>query len=588
MKSQFDLHAAVLEDQARLLGLDASMDLATLRSAVECLGQTTLTITLPTVGAAFEQSLAIGLLALNGLPLTRRRSKSDVRPAFMHGFFKKVFDEKGVLLAHPDADAVRAIRQVLHLHGKLKKLPTDDKVTAAIEQYRATDESLSAVDIPNELLAEFMKESRRLWGSNFNSMEAFLFRDGFLKDAKHGPGAVAEKLGSNSKWLNRSWTERLDRHFPALEYLDHRFVEDDEKIHLHPPGTEPPARVICVPKTAKTPRVITIEPVYNQFIQQGLKSLFEEWMNVHPMVSYVSQEPNRALARRGSRNGDFATIDLSEASDRVSLRVVKALFRSNPLLLGAILSCRSMTSELPDGTIVQLRKFASMGSALTFPIETLVFATIASMAVRRAKRRLGSVDTEPYRVYGDDIIVPTYAANDCVELLEAFGLKVNYHKSFLNGPFRESCGGDYFQGSLVTPVRVRQDLPTSRRDVDEVVAIVAFRNLYWEQYGDTEFVTELDRFVERIIPFPRVVHTLETSALVRKTYRDSDFSGLDKHLQRPTIIACRPVYELPVDEIDGDAALLKYFWTPFNEDPKHLLRAGRPVSAKLKYGPVVL
>jgi hypothetical protein len=419
-------------------------------------------------------------------------------------------------------------------------------------------------------------------------MESFLFKDGFLSDSKHGPGAVADKLGSNSKWLARGWTERLDAYFPAHEYLEHRFVEDVDGLELHPPGTEPPARVVCVPKTAKTPRVITIEPVYNQFIQQGLKALFEEWMNFHPSVSYVYQEPNRELARAGSIDGSFATIDLSEASDRVSLRVVKDLFRWNPHLLGAILSCRSMTAELPDGTSVLLRKFASMGSALTFPIETLVFATIARMAMSRAKRRYDGVHTSTYRVYGDDIIVPSYAANDCVELLEAFGLKVNNRKSFTEGNFRESCGGDYFRGTPVNPVRVRKDLPTSRRDVEEVVAIVAFRNLYFEKYGPTEFVTELDNFIEGIIPFPEVDPQHATSALLKRGFGDAVYPGFDFSLHRPFIYACVPVYELPWDEIDGDAALRKYFWTPFNEDPRHLLRAGRPVSAKLKYRRVVL
>lgn len=587
MKSQFDLHAAVLIDQLQLQGYDATKDLATLRSRVETKGEVFLTLTLPTLGQFLERGLEEGQLIRNEEFAFKRLSKEDTRPVFLHDLFSEVFDKSGRLLPSPSTQAVSAIRQISYLHGKLKELPTPQRVDQALAAYVSTDQAISDTLIPFELRQEFSRMALRLWGSHFDWMENYVQKNEFLASSKHGPGAVAQQLTSNGKWTSREWTERLDDWFRSTLHLAHSLSYEGDDMVLHSPGAEPPARVIAVPKTAKGPRIITAEPVYNQFIQQGLATLFESWMFKDPCVSYEFQEPNQLLAREGSwPDGKYATIDLSEASDRVSLRIVKDLFAFWPGLLSAILACRSQRSELPDGTIVLLRKFASMGSALTFPIETLVFATIAAMAVERtASKKVKSTQALDLRVYGDDIIVPVVAANDTVQLLEMFGLKVNVHKSFMKGNFRESCGGDYFLGTPVKPVRARKRLPQDRSDADEVVSIVAFRNLYWEQYGETEFVTMLDKFIGKLIPFPDGPPTVD--ALVRWNYIVTP-EGYDEILHRPYVMAVRPVYTYRKDPLDGVSALLKFFWTPFNEDPKHLQRAGRPISARLKYGKVVI
>jgi len=588
MKSQLDLHIAVLEDQARLLAIPSARDTATLVSQVITRGEGFLTQELPAAARFLEKGLHVGTL----FSLTRpagfgQLSKRDLRPRFLHGFWALVFTGDGFLMENPSWEAVRALRQILYLHSKLKELPTPDKVDAALAAYVETDENIdNTTPSDQDLRLEFKRAVRHMFGSYFDRMEASLSRDTFLDGAKHGPGAVAQKLTSNGKWSNTQWSERLQSLFPAYEYLTSSGLTS-RRLELLSPGSEPPARVICVPKTAKSPRVISIEPTYNQFIQQGLSALFERWMDFHPVVGYTSQEPNRILAKRGSETGSYATIDLSEASDRVSLGVVKLMLNQHPLLLQSVLACRSQRSELPDGTTVLLKKFASMGSALTFPIEGLVFASICGMVMRRHSMWKGRILKGDFRVYGDDIIVPTDIAYECIDALEAFGLKVNRDKSFYSSTsrFRESCGGDYFLGKRVVPVRARKRLPCTRRDVEEVVATVAFRNLYYEEYGHTELVTMLDDHIEGIIPFP---YGHPTSPGLVRWGDHIQPDGMDLHLHRPFVMGVRPVYQYRFDPLDDTGALLKFFWTPFNEDPKHLQRAGRPVSAELKYGKILL
>ena len=585
MKRQADLHQEVLADQLGLLGLDTLRDSATLESRVEHDGERFLTIDLPSLGEYLETGLREGSLPSAGCFGFGRTSNKDVRPRFLHGLWSMVFNSWGVLLENPSPHAVRALRQICYLHKKLEELPSPEKVEAALQQYVETDKSLANVVWPEDLDEVFDQIVRRKWGRFFDSMERTVYETQKLTGAKHGPGAVAERLTSNGKWTHRVWTERLEQWFPAMYHLSTSYRELHDVDWL-PPGREHPARVCVVPKTAKSPRIICAEPVYNQFIQQGLANLFGAWMDRHPQVSNRDQVPNQDLARAGSLDGSYATIDLSEASDRVSLTMVKKLLRRWPNLLGSVLACRSMTSVLPDGQIVQLRKFASMGSALTFPIETLVFATIAEMAVKLSQAPEQKPHGLPFRVYGDDIVIHSYAANELISLLDRYGLVVNRAKTFCEGNFRESCGGDFFFGADVAPVRLKKRIPLTRSNVDEIVALVAFRNLYCEKYGETELVTSLDSWITSFLgEFPYGYKT--TPALVRWSQHPVPH-GMDAELQRPYIRAATPSYKKRVDVLDDEHALLKFFWTPFQEDSEHLNKAGRPISARLKYRNVLL
>jgi len=177
-------------------------------------------------------------------------------------------------------------------------------------------------------------------------------------------------------------------------------------------------------------------------------------------VRFRDQSGNQNLCLHGSRSGAFATVDLSAASDRVTCHAVGQFFRKNPFLLTCLAACRTrrvrqtLTPKVPE--FIELRKFSTMGSACTFPIESIMFLGIA-LAVVLTVRKLKATPKNVRRisrkvsVFGDDIIIPT----DCRELLfsalEVLHFKVNDKKSFWTGKFRESCGVDAFGGVDVTP-----------------------------------------------------------------------------------------------------------------------------------------
>jgi hypothetical protein len=232
-----------------------------------------------------------------------------------------------------------------------------------------------------------------------------------------------------------------------------------------------------------------------------------------------------------------------------------------------------------------------MGSALTFPLEAMVFTTAVFMGIEKStgtqltregvRALFGRV-----RVYGDDIIVPVDHVLSVISSLEALGLKVNTGKSFWRGAFRESCGGDYYAGVDVSVVRLRRELPTSRRQADRVVSLVSLRNQLW-QHGWTQTVEELDRLVLGLgIPFP-FIQSLDTPVLGRLTDSVVTADRWDPDLHRPLVRGMLVKSDLPESNLDGIGALMKFFLKRGESpiyDEEHLRRAGRPRSVRIKLG----
>jgi hypothetical protein len=99
-----------------------------------------------------------------------------------------------------------------------------------------------------------------------------------------------------------------------------------------------------------------------------------------------------------------------------------------------------------------------MGNGFTFELESLLFYAIAK-TVRHFRRGSGIIS-----VYGDDIIVGSDYAEHLSWVLGYVGFSVNPSKSFIDGPFRESCGGHYLVGVDVTPFYLRAPI-SKLRDV---------------------------------------------------------------------------------------------------------------------------
>jgi hypothetical protein len=213
------------------------------------------------------------------------------------------------------------------------------------------------------------------------------------------------------------------------------------------------ARQTNVPKSYKALRSITPQPVVLQWAQKGVQGPLYKYIELHPYLSRVmpltNQGQNAHLARQGSQWEFFATLDLSHASDSVTLKHVTRLFHGTELL-DWLLATRATHVRVQD-TVLVSNIFAGMGSSLCFPTETIVFAAACEL-VKRHGHAVSPLDNV-YSVYGDDIIVPTAWAKPLIWLLTQLGFSINLEKSFTSGPFRESCGMEAYRGYDVTPIR---------------------------------------------------------------------------------------------------------------------------------------
>jgi hypothetical protein len=201
-------------------------------------------------------------------------------------------------------------------------------------------------------------------------------------------------------------------------------------------------RVTVVPKNWKTGRTIACEPVHNVPVQLAVDSYLKQRL-LRFDVNLRDQSINQELARRGSIDGSYATIDLEMASDSLALATVQMLLPDD--WYAFFEAFRSAAYEFPSGYRGVYHKFSSMGNGYTFALESLIFASVCY-----------ATGSNSWNVYGDDIIIDTPNANHCIALLRLIGFKVNHNKTFLAGPFRESCGADWLNGNFVTPFYLRE------------------------------------------------------------------------------------------------------------------------------------
>ena len=222
-----------------------------------------------------------------------------------------------------------------------------------------------------------------------------------------------------------------------------------------------PARLAFVPKTSKTDRSICVEPSLNALGQKGIGSYMKKRLDLYG-VDLRDQTVNQRLALEGSIRGNHATVDLSSASDTVSYALVMSLL---PMEWFELLDhFRSERVEF-KGEVIELEKFSSMGNAYTFELESLIFYALA-LAVCDSLDLVGVPVFEggrlqkgfPIVVYGDDIIVPVGAYTLLSEVLTWCGFTLNSDKSFCYGPFRESCGTDWFLGFDVRPWYLKTEI----------------------------------------------------------------------------------------------------------------------------------
>jgi hypothetical protein len=615
MKSPVVLLQYLLTDVKRLepdvKGLDR--DIITIKARFEHEGIGFLSNALSTLCDALDQGLALGQFSC---PSGFARIRQGALPKLFQGLLREVFECKtGSLKEAPNIGAIKCLREVLRFFKKVRLANTrsEELHKKACRTFWETDGELSGGTIPPN--SHYLLS--RVAGYALTGLYTFKPSDA---KPRHGPGAVLEGLAPNQKWSEaaRALTQCEDEGYSEYEFdcflassrsENRDYVPDDmpgiksrriETTGFVPgvpskgnPSGDRMAKLITVPKNASSRRTITVEPLMNMFVQQGLNTILRDEITkcriLRQCLALTDQSENQRLALEGSRTGKWATLDLSSASDRLSNKVVEIVFGKKASFFRAMQECRSThVFEVGSNQLFRLEKFAGMGNALTFPVQSVVFALIAITAiliewgkhptywnVKRASRLV--------RVYGDDIIVQTGYVRQVTSQLESFGLKVNQMKSFSVGNFRESCGLDAFRGYDVTPIYVKAELSEPQLDASSAKGLVDLSNACWMR-GLYTLANGLQEIVERQLHTVLPLITRKSGGLGVHSRQDSCVSHRWNHMLHRYEYRTYAVDSLKRrDLLSGPGALLKSFLTPLIERGSgHLERSNVRFKTRLR------
>lgn len=491
------LLSAVIRDVSKLTDVkvsDVQRDVNYINNRLDTEGTTFGTTVLPQFSKALLSAFQSGRFTR---PSAFKAGGPGALPAFLHGLTKRCFTDDGCLRGNDavDSGVVWGIQQVCTL---LKKYELPYSPHLVNEKYNNVKQVES--ELPKTFTTSSLDVRDRTVLALAREQVHYLLKGVDLRHIRPdmGPGSTA--AGPMNR--NQKMKLVLDSTLPAgydggmygciLEYSgDNDGKNCTFRTWYHPIARVKYARcskLIFVPKDSGGPRGIKMEPCQQMWIQQGQRLCIEKAANTRSRgrINYTDQSINANLALVGSKTGGVATLDMKDASYRVSLALVTELFADLDNVLPLLLASRSthysyITTD-DDGTplafhMERLKMFAPMGSAVCFPVESIVFwaLAVATMIERGYDPR--EVRDSIY-VYGDDIICPTGYAEDVMLVMERFHLRFNRSKSFTSGPFRESCGTDAFMGDVVTPVKVKTLRPTTIDDVQGISAWVDYMNAF--------------------------------------------------------------------------------------------------------------
>jgi hypothetical protein len=423
---------------------------------------------------------------------------------------REIITSRGFLNNYEDAAACRAAFKQLcegRIHYKWIKSATmwligGEDWFSALNQWVVFDSKMNllSLDLTTECCADYLTFEREHHYHRPSEIDVLrlvareMYGNFVITDypfrPRHGNGASVEVRRAESAPWTKNRQFRYDSEI--ITYLRYRCPDTDWRRLLFYPykGLDRTCQLVCVPKSTTKNRTISKEPTTLQYLQQDVRRALDDYFCSHPelQIDLHDQSFSRHLAVEGSATGSYATIDLSNASDSVSVGLVEDIFDGLPILY-PLLATRSTHCDVKsnDGSIaerIELRKFAPMGSSTCFPVETMIFTIICEASVRLTTgRRSRGIN---YRVYGDDIVIRSEYAAQVVCLLRDCGFTVNDRKSFGYGGveshrFREACGVEALDGVDITPVRVSRRLVSmSHNDSDRQaglgVGIVDFYN----------------------------------------------------------------------------------------------------------------
>lgn len=442
-----------------------------------------------------------------------RKPKATPYPHFLRGLVAPIYAGSTSSLAVKN---IKLVYQFCAAFEKLQGTANEKVLGKQLADFVQTDIDLSNVDFSHESARDIARDARNIIGEVTKGLNPFDPEQAQDFRPRPGPGACNTPLKHAHRFRPWVWYSELMSVFNPDEwfkppfapplFVKNRFMErkwwedcprstrigrrSQKAVNYFTADQQLTSRFKFVPKTFTKMRGICIEENEVQWHQQGIRRAMYKRIEHHPLtrgyVNFTSQQVNRELALKGSINGEWATIDMSSASDRISRKLVSYLFGENKELLLAIEACSTETVKIPKVKgfkfieFMPVKKIAPMGSAICFPIMALVHFALIKAILNRSS--IARSNTRDVYVYGDDIIVRRSCTQAIYDYLPLFGMKINTDKSFSRGYFRESCGLHAYKGVEVTPVRFKTVLTPTSSPQDLATALRLEESFYYKGY----------------------------------------------------------------------------------------------------------
>lgn len=348
---------------------------------------------------------------------------------------------------------------------------------------------------------------------------------------RHSNGAVLEGL---------SGVDKFDCQFGlSIHEVDSSFF-GSHSISSPAPSY---ARFFCVPKDALKLRAISIEPSARQYIQQGARRILHKYIRSGSIGAFIHDD-DQSINGDAASLENCATIDMSNASDSVRMSHVYCLFSNWRWFRRLLFSCRSSQLRMPNGDYLHLTRYAGMGNATTFLVESLCFLAIARGSILDVAhstndgrlRQRAFACAAGLRVYGDDIVVPDNAFAGCVVMaLSDAGYIVNNRKTCITGYFKESCGAEWFHGQDVRVPRLHQRITRYRNGNGLSLTVLVQRLRRWHA---NQTLTKLYRLLNSD-PYSQYAlfgkHDRDLHLVYQRDIQSCCFRGITNRVRRHNI-----------------------------------------------------
>lgn len=502
-------------------------------------------------------------------------------------FINTVFDEGDLVpLCKKRARLLQCLRTILVFGYKAEFEPSYEQLQNAVTAFEDANQGVAIWERSfkmERVPGPTFREARRLVGyviGRANWSEVI---------PNHGPGAVFPPHSPCNKG-------NFDICTPINEYYPY----DKNFCCLDPHGTgfaelrsrdwdsydSIVAKLVAVPKDSRGPRLICVHPKEAIWIQQGQRHVLEDAITKNHLTSlrinFDDQSINGSLALRASFSREFITLDLKEASDRISKSLVEYLFGTYAY---GYLSCsRASHVKLLDGRLLELHMFAPMGNALTFPVEALVFWSLARAGILS---RYGHNCDDVY-VFGDDIIVPSEYYEGAIGGLISAGLIPNMNKTFRKGFFRESCGVDAYSGEDVTPFRCKVRGINSYSDAESLCDLAKRLRISGFSNTSSFLYSCINRRLSVVArkSYPRLSMTNNPDCQGLMEYVDCDSEHLIRNEPRVTWCYKTHCWKVPYRKRARTSEVLKtHAWWHVQDSLLNLVRKDKGIVVKSFFDP---